>query len=233
MLGLCGCMWAFSSCGVRASYCSGFSGYGARALGRTGFSSCSSRGLHAPRHVESSRTRDRTCVPCIDRRILNHWTILGFLVNIQRRPVESNWWVGVDSLCLWPLRILYFHASPQACFNRHVKILVVFSLATPVAAPLSFHIHLEVEHGVFYVSFWVTFCPLELSSPDYFVISDHWWTQDWLFCSICPSLRQCRLFKSIDYRRQTGKSRKPHCFRDTCRTADLASATSQWNGKNK
>ena len=44
-----------------------------------GFSSCSTRaqqlrhaGLVAPQHVGSSRTRDRTCVPCVDRRILNH-----------------------------------------------------------------------------------------------------------------------------------------------------------------
>ena len=33
--------------------------------------------LFAPRHVESSRTRDRTHVPCIDRWILNHWTTRG------------------------------------------------------------------------------------------------------------------------------------------------------------
>ena len=30
--------------------------------------------LVAPHHVESSPTRDQTCVPCIGRRILNHWT---------------------------------------------------------------------------------------------------------------------------------------------------------------
>ena len=29
-------------------------------------------GLVAPRHVRSSRTRDRTCVPCIARQILYH-----------------------------------------------------------------------------------------------------------------------------------------------------------------
>ena len=29
-------------------------------------------GLVAPPHVGSSQTRDRTCVPCIGRRILNH-----------------------------------------------------------------------------------------------------------------------------------------------------------------
>ena len=37
-----------------------------------GFSSCGSRGLVAPWHVGSSRTRARTRVPCIGRRILNH-----------------------------------------------------------------------------------------------------------------------------------------------------------------
>ena len=31
-------------------------------------------GLVAPRHVESSRTRDQTHVTCIDKRTLNHWT---------------------------------------------------------------------------------------------------------------------------------------------------------------
>ena len=31
-------------------------------------------GLVAPQHVGSSRTRARTCVPCIGRRILNHCT---------------------------------------------------------------------------------------------------------------------------------------------------------------
>ena len=31
-------------------------------------------GLVAPRHVGSSRTRARTRVPCIERRILNHCT---------------------------------------------------------------------------------------------------------------------------------------------------------------
>ena len=30
--------------------------------------------LAAPQHADSSRTRDRTCVPCIGRWILYHWT---------------------------------------------------------------------------------------------------------------------------------------------------------------
>ena len=80
---------------------------------------------------------------------------------------------------------------------------------------------------------WAAFCPLEFSTPDHLVISAHCWTQERLFCSICPSLRQCKLFKSLDYWKQTDKSRKSHCFWDICRTADPASATSQWDGKNK
>ena len=59
-------------------------------------------GLVTPRHVEALWTRVLTCVPCIGRCILNHWTT---------REVLH---VGIDSiicLCqydLWVL-ILYFH----------------------------------------------------------------------------------------------------------------------------
>ena len=78
--------------GARASHCSSFSSLGAQALGLD-FSSCGARtqkscfegswalaqflwhrGLVVPRHLGSSKTRDRTCVPCIGRLILNHWT---------------------------------------------------------------------------------------------------------------------------------------------------------------
>ena len=38
------------------------------------------------RHVESSWTRDWTCVPCIGRKILNHWTI--------REVLRSVWLVS-------------------------------------------------------------------------------------------------------------------------------------------
>ena len=31
-------------------------------------------GLVAPQHVESSQTRNPTHIPCMGRRILNHWT---------------------------------------------------------------------------------------------------------------------------------------------------------------
>ena len=86
-------------CSVRASHFGGFSCLSmalgtwdsvvvARGLGSCGLqalelrlSSCDARaqqlwrkGLVASRHAGSSRTRDRTHVPCIGRRILNHCT---------------------------------------------------------------------------------------------------------------------------------------------------------------
>ena len=54
-------------------------------------------GLVAPRHVGSSRTRARTCVPCTGRRILNHCATR----EAQRGSFEAgqgvDWWGG-DSL---------------------------------------------------------------------------------------------------------------------------------------
>ena len=83
VLGLCCSVRTVSRCselGVGAtvcgsawpSHCGGFSCCGARALGCVGLSSWAQR-LVAPQHVGSSRTKDRTCVPCIGRQIPNHW----------------------------------------------------------------------------------------------------------------------------------------------------------------
>ena len=91
-LGLHCCVRAFSSCasgGYSLLQCVGFSLWWLlllRSAGsrRAGFSSCTTRslehrlsscgaqGLVAPWHVESSRTKARTRVPCIGRRIRNH-----------------------------------------------------------------------------------------------------------------------------------------------------------------
>ena len=40
-------------------------------------------GRVAPRHVESSQSRDRFCVPHIDRRVLGHWTAREFYVTVN------------------------------------------------------------------------------------------------------------------------------------------------------
>ena len=67
-------------CGARASHCGGFSlqSTGSRRVGSRSCGSWAqqlwSAGLVAPWHVGSSRTRARTCVSCIGRRILNHCT---------------------------------------------------------------------------------------------------------------------------------------------------------------
>ena len=73
-----------ASRGYSSLRCAGFSlqqllllrSTGSRCVG---FSSCGTwaqqlwhMALVAPRHVGPSRTRDRTCVPCIGRRILNY-----------------------------------------------------------------------------------------------------------------------------------------------------------------
>ena len=98
-LGLCCSAWAFSRCSeqgllfialhccAQVSLCSGFSYCGARALdaqalvvvefGLSNLSkwarSCGTQASVAPRHVESSETRDRTNVPCIGEQILLHF----------------------------------------------------------------------------------------------------------------------------------------------------------------
>ena len=93
--GSCFCVWTFSRCGDRglllccgawSSYCGGFSCsrawalehvdffcYGLRAL-VCRFSGFWRIGSIALWHVESSQTRDRTHVSCIDRQILHHWS---------------------------------------------------------------------------------------------------------------------------------------------------------------
>ena len=60
-LGRCCCVRAFSSCR-------------AQAPGRVGFGDLQLKGLAALWRVGSSQTRAQTCVPCIGRQILNHWT---------------------------------------------------------------------------------------------------------------------------------------------------------------
>ena len=71
------CVEAVSSCVDRGLLSCG----GAWALGCRGFSGWSPQalwlwcmGLVAPWRVGSSQTRDGTRIPCLGRRILNHWT---------------------------------------------------------------------------------------------------------------------------------------------------------------
>ena len=80
----CGLSLVVASGGYFSMRCTGFSLQWLLLLQSTGsrhkgFSNCGMqaqqlwcKGLVAPRHVGFSRTRDRTCVPCIGRQILNH-----------------------------------------------------------------------------------------------------------------------------------------------------------------
>ena len=63
-------------------------------------------GLVAPGHVESSQSRDRTCVACISRQILNHWTT---------REVQHSTFFSLIFLIEGQLlyRIMLFSVKPQ------------------------------------------------------------------------------------------------------------------------
>ena len=77
--------WAFSSYGEQGLLSSSGAGLltvmaslvaeqGSRVLG---LQQLWPMGLAALHHMESSNTRDQTCLPCIGRWILNHWTTMG------------------------------------------------------------------------------------------------------------------------------------------------------------
>ena len=84
VLGLRFCARAFSTCGKWEPLLGATLHRGARASHYRGLSCCGAQapdaqaqqlwltGPVAPRHVGSSQTRARTCVPCIGRQILNH-----------------------------------------------------------------------------------------------------------------------------------------------------------------
>ena len=98
--GLCCCARALpscseqrllSSCNVQASHCSGFSHCGAQTLVsrlqqvQHSGSVVVARGLVAPWHVESSRTRGWICVPCIGRQILFHCLACAWISSVCSR----------------------------------------------------------------------------------------------------------------------------------------------------
>jgi len=74
----CGERELLSFCDAQASHCDAFSCCGAQ-LQALGLSSCGmqasvvAHSFSCPWHVESSKIRDGTTVPCIGRWILNNW----------------------------------------------------------------------------------------------------------------------------------------------------------------
>ena len=58
-------------------------------------------GLAASWHVSSSQTRERTCVPCLGRGILNHWTtreIQPLLLSHQVWEREKHLWPDLQGI---------------------------------------------------------------------------------------------------------------------------------------
>ena len=68
---MCGLSLVAASRGYSSLQCAIFSLRWLLLLWNTGFSHC---GLVTPRYVESTWTKGWTPVPCIGKRILNHWT---------------------------------------------------------------------------------------------------------------------------------------------------------------
>ena len=114
------------SCSVCASYCCSFSCCGTWTLGHTGFSSCGSQALEygaqqlwhtslvAPRHVESSRTRNRTHDSYIGRQIVYHWATREAPVLIICQFITHGWILILSRVklmnvfSLLPQKINYF-----------------------------------------------------------------------------------------------------------------------------
>ena len=95
VLGLHCCTRAFSSCGVPASHCSGFSCFRAQARGMQASVAAAPRlwstgsvvvaqGLIARRHVGSSWIGNQTHVSCIGR-----WMVDSLPLDHQRKPYNS------------------------------------------------------------------------------------------------------------------------------------------------
>ena len=116
VLVLCCSVWAFSSCvrmfsswGLWASHCSGFSCCRAQAVGRTGFSITDVvTSLVALWHVQSSQTRDWTYVPCTGRWILRHCSTRG----VPSRFCNSVYFVNTWCIywCCW-IWVYYYTIS--------------------------------------------------------------------------------------------------------------------------
>ena len=96
VLGLRFCARAFSSCGKWGPLFIAVHGSLTITASRCGAQAPDAQaqqlwltGLVAPRHVGSSQTRARTCVPCIGRQILNHCATREALVCIFSPKVSS------------------------------------------------------------------------------------------------------------------------------------------------
>ena len=82
-------------------------------------------GLVTLRHVGSSWTRDRTCVPCTGRQILNHWAIREVLWFLHLQHTCMLDWVqkclqvfttpGIHNFAIWPWS--FSDQEGKVCFS--------------------------------------------------------------------------------------------------------------------
>ena len=96
----------FSSCGVWVSHRSGFPCCRGQACVRT--SAVVTQGLSCPGHEGASQTRDQAGVPCIVRRILNHWTT-------REALMWTIFKVLTEFVAVLPLLFLFWLFGQEAC----------------------------------------------------------------------------------------------------------------------
>ena len=95
----------FSRCSERASHYRGFSCCRAWALGLVG--------SVALQHVESSRNRNWTHVPCTGRHILNHWTTREVLVADLVCAV-----LGMNCVLTYKRPVTFTPSGFQTCYSN-------------------------------------------------------------------------------------------------------------------
>ena len=128
-----------SSCSVWASHCGVFSCCRAWALGGVGFSSCSTWTQFLHSMWGSSGTRDRTSVPSIVRKILNHRTISEVIISLTKpvkelRGKKGKVFLPYQSLCFHLDKgnyIWYSKAWVQMCCNAHLWVSQLSGLSEP------------------------------------------------------------------------------------------------------
>ena len=161
MLGFCGYTWA-----CLQLWCIGFSlqwlllQLRSTASGACGLSGCNAGaqwlwrlGSVATWHVESSQTRDSTCVPCIGRQILNNWT--------TREVLSSSLNKSNDSPAVWTFHI---HWKPEALVCVEPPLLW-----SPSILPSSAY---GFNSVLFYCLLFSSSCAVQFSCS---VVSVSWW----------------------------------------------------------
>ena len=136
---------ATSRCGARASHCGGLSLLQSTGSRHLGLSSCDTRaqqlrptdsraqaqqlqlpGPVALRHVGSSRTSNRTHVPCIGRWILNHCTTREALPPFESENLASTDLLKVLHVPLFHILNIFFLRGSPFLSSSMGEILLLF-----------------------------------------------------------------------------------------------------------